>query len=156
MTSSDWSVVSSIATCAAALSTTVAAIVAFYAMRSWKVQEKIKAYQKYKMSLDVLRHDLSVLPEEFTSTRSHSTYRGSDDKRPVAIRAFSKCSEAWVGYSVHRHTKEELDAWEKLRSVANAYLFYGGHRKSLNDPLEKAYSINSGKSILDKMRELEY
>lgn len=156
MTQNDWSVVSSIATCAAALSTTVAAIVAFYAMRSWKIQEKIKAHQKYKMSLDVLRYDLTLLPEEFSSTLGYLTSKGSDNKRPDAIRAFSKCSEAWVGYSVHGHTKEELDAWKSLHRVARAYLYTGGHRKSLNDPLEKAYNINSGKSIFDKMRELEY
>lgn len=156
MTPGDWSVLSSIATCAAALSTTVAAIVAFYAMRSWKVQEKIKAHQKYKMSLDVLRYDLSVLPEEFSSTYGYSTHRGSDNQRPDAIRAFSKCSEAWVGYSVHGHTREELKAWESLHTVAKAYLYFGGHRKSLSDPLEKACRINPGKSLLDKMRELEY
>lgn len=111
MTPGDWSVVSSISTCAAALSTTVAAIVAFYAMRSWKVQEKIKAHQKYKMSLDVLRYDLSVLPEEFSSTSGYSTRQNSDEQRSAAIKVFSKCSEAWVGYSVHGHTREELEAW---------------------------------------------
>lgn len=156
MTPSDWSMVSSIATCAAALSTTVAAIVAFYAMRSWKVQEKIKAHQKYKMSLDVLKYDLSILPKEFSSTEGYSTQQYSDAKRPDAIKAFSKCSEAWVGYSVHGHTREELEAWNSLYSVAMAYLYSGGYRTSLDDPLIKAYNLTSDKSLMDKIRELEY
>lgn len=156
MTPSDWSVVNSIATCAAAISTTIAAIVAFYAMRSWKVQEKIKAHQKYKMSLDVLKYDLSILPKEFSSTEGYSTQQYSDAKRPDAIKAFSKCSEAWVGYSVHGHTREELEAWNSLYSMAMFYLYRGGHRTSLDVPLVKAYNLTSNKSLMDKIRELEY
>ena len=156
MTANDWSVINSIATCAAAISTASAAIAAFYALRGWKAQEKLKAYQKYKMSLDVLKSELSILPDSFSSTRTYSSYSSSDEKRPVAVRVFSKCSEAWVGYSVHQPTSEELDAWSSLFRVADAYLYAGGDRSSLDKPLSKAASINPNKSIFEKMRKLDF
>lgn len=156
MTSGDWSVVSSIATCAAAIATVSAAIVAFFAMRSWKAQEKLKAYQKYKMSLDVLESELSILPDRFSPTQSYGSHHSSDGERPAAVRAFSKCSEAWIGYSVHRPSSQEMDAWNSLFRVARAYLYTGGYRSSLVEPLSKASNINPNKSIFEKMRELDF
>lgn len=133
-----WTIVSAIATCGAAIATAFAAIVAIVAMRSWRVQEKHKAFQKYKMSLEVYRIALTILPSDFSPLNSSQQFSSSDKHRNDAINSFTKCSEAWAGYSVHHISEEERKVWAALYSASNSYLYYGTNRANVEKPLWEA------------------
>lgn len=136
-----WTMVSAIATCGAAIATAFAAIVAIVAMRSWRIQEKHKAFQKYKMSLEVYRIELTILPSNFSPLNSAQHYSSSDRHRNDAIKSFTRCSEAWVGYSVHQISDEERKVWAALYSASNSYLYYGSRRVQVEDILREAQKI---------------
>jgi len=136
-----WSMVSAIATCGAAIATAFAAVVAIVAMRSWRVQEKHKAFQTYKMSLEVYRIALTILPKDFSPLNSAQHYSSSDRHRNDAINSFTKCSEAWAGYSVHQISDEERKVLDELYSASNSYLYYGASRVNVEKPLGEAQKI---------------
>lgn len=92
-----WSMVSAIATCGAAIATAFAAVVAIVAMRSWRVQEKHKAFQTYKMSLEVYRIALTMLPKDFSPLNSAQHYSSSDRHRNDAINSFTSVQRLGLG-----------------------------------------------------------
>ncbi|MEI7181352.1 hypothetical protein BSK71_07740 [Pectobacterium actinidiae] len=141
MSDDTWVMLGAIGSCLAALATFFAAIVAILAMKSWKKQEKTKAYQKYKMSIEGFKAELNILSDSFSNKNSHSTYSGSDPLRPDAIRAFAKCQVAWIGYEIYSATQEQSHAWETLSNSANGYLFGGRKKNELLAPINTVLSI---------------
>ncbi|MGQ5732336.1 hypothetical protein ACUNI2_11130 [Serratia sp. IR-2025] len=131
MTTESWTILSAVGACASALATFIAAIVALFAMHTWKSQERTKAYQRYLMALTTFEAELNILPTDFTSRHAYGTYSPRNHYRPDAIRAFSKCQEAWVGYSIYPHSESQLKSWDKLESAAKSYLYYGVDNKDI-------------------------
>ncbi len=140
MTDSSIALLSALGSWAAALATMGAAVVALRAMKSWKEQEKTKAYQSYLMSLEAFRSELLILPSEF-SREFDSSYHSSDGHRDAAKRAFALCRIAWVGYMIHSASDVQIQAWKKLSNITDSYLTYGTRKTEITEPLSNALSL---------------
>lgn len=132
MTTESWTILSAVGACASALATFIAAIVALFAMHTWKSQERTKAYQRYLMALKTFEAELNILPTQFSSYYNKQIRSSTDHARPDAIRAFSKCQEAWVGYSIYPHSVSQSKAWKGLEDAANGYLYRGRDKNEID------------------------
>lgn len=137
----NWNMVSAVATCGAAIATAFAAIVAIVAMRSWRTQERHKAFQKYKMSLEVYRIELTTLPDDFSSMYNSQHTSSSDRHRNDAIKSFTRCSESWAGYSVYDISDHERKVWGGLFRAPTSYLYHGQSRTHVETNLTQAQKI---------------
>ena len=140
MTDSSIALLSALGSWAAALATMGAAVVALRAMKSWKEQEKTKAYQSYLMSLEAFRSELQILPSKF-SRECDNSRDSSDDYRDEAKRAFALCRIAWVGYMIHSASDVQIQAWKKLSNITDSYLTYGTRKTEITEPLRNALSL---------------
>ncbi|MBP1015909.1 hypothetical protein J8628_03175 [Serratia fonticola] len=131
MTAESWTIVSVVSACASALATFIAATAALFALHTWKKQERKKAYQGYLMALATFEAELNLLPSSFSRANCAQSFSSTDGARPTAIRAFSKCQEAWVGYSIYPYSELQSKAWNDLESVAKSYLYYEGEKSKI-------------------------
>lgn len=138
MTTESWTILSAVGACASALATFIAAIVALFAMHTWKSQERTKAYQRYLMALTTFEDELNILPTSFSSYYCNQSRSSTDHARPDAIRAFSRCHEAWIGYSIYPHSDSQLKAWKELEIAAKKYLYNEGDRKMIPSHISAA------------------
>lgn len=123
------------------MATALAAVVAIVAMRSWRTQEKHKAFQKYKMSLEVFRIELTILPDNFSNLHNSQHTSSNDRYRNDAIKSFARCSESWAGYCVYQISENERKVWGDLFNASNNYLYSGRGRAYVQSHIAKAQKI---------------
>lgn len=147
-----WLIITAIGTWMAAIATFSAAIVALVAMRSWTKQEKAKAFKSVMMGLRAFLFELESMPSSYSSIYSHTTGSSNDWCRGDAIKLYSRCREAWAGYSVFSKNKNIISSWAKVDVKITDYV-YRGKDKDFNtitklvDELEKQYDLENRSRI---------
>lgn len=147
-----WVIATAIGTWMAAIATFSAAIVALFAMRSWRKQEQAKAFKNVMMGLRAFLFELEAMPNSFSNINRLGTYNGADMFRDNAIKRYTPCCEAWGGYRVFSKSKDIMTAWYNVDRNITDYI-YRGNYKNINETtklineLERQYDLTNESRI---------
>lgn len=147
-----WTIATAIGTWLAAIATFTAAIVALFAMNSWRKQEQAKAFKNVMMGLRAFLFELEAMPNSYSNIYQSGIWSSTDETRDKAIKRYTPCCEAWGGYRVFSKNKELERAWNKVNYNITGYLYRGSNKcinktTELVNELERQYDLTNESRI---------
>lgn len=145
-----WTIATAIGTWLAAIATFTAAIVALFAMNSWRKQEQAKAFKNVMMGLRAFLFELEGFPENFSDIDTH-IHGSSDVYRDNAIKRYTPCREAWGGYRVFSRNKDIENAWNDVDRHMTGYI-YRARNKRINEAIKLVNELEQQYDLANKGR----